>query len=67
MIFQDFIWVHIIKVFGRLLESYRPAKYPQKEQVRYISTVKSYISYLESYNRYVILIFDIQNLIITFF
>ena len=45
MIFQDFIWVHIIKVFGRLLESYRPAKYPQKEQVRYISTVKSYISY----------------------
>ena len=40
MIFQDFIWVHIIKVFGRLLESYRPAMYPQKEQVRYISLVK---------------------------
>ena len=49
MIFQDFIWVHIIKVFGRLLESYRPAKYPQKEQVRYISPVKSSISYLEHY------------------
>ena len=49
MIFQDYIWVHIIKVFGRLSESYRPAKYPQKEQVRHISPVKSSISYLENY------------------
>ena len=60
MIFQDFIWVHIIKVFGRLLESYRPAKYPQKEQVRYISPVKSSINY-------VILTLDIFNLLIYFF
>ena len=44
MIFQDFIWVHIIKVFGRLLESYRPAIYPRKEQVSYISPVTSFIS-----------------------
>ena len=43
MIFQDFIWVHIIKVFGRLLENYLPAKYPQKEQVIYIFPVKSSI------------------------
>ena len=41
MIFQDYIWVHIIKVFGRLLENYLPAKYPQKEQVIYIIPAKS--------------------------
>ena len=65
MIFQDFIWVHIIKVFGRLLENYLPVKYQQKKQVIYIILAKSSIRVI--IKRYVIQTFGILNLLITFY